>query len=462
MLSNDPAHIKKLFFILLAFLVIFTIAMMRTRESGGDPGKTQLVWVTDKNPLRDEQIALFSKLHPKVEINMDPSNGDAQKVIVQSLAGVGPDVFDYWGDAAFDSFIRSGVALDLTDELSRRGIIPARDWWPLAIPWTVTPQGRVYGVPANVGINALWLDRDKFNAADVPLPKDNWSLQDLIETAQKLTIRGKDGSTTQYGLLFDFGDAYRSWLPSFGGSLFDTAGTKCTLDSPESVACLTFIDDLIYKYKVSPSPDDEQSITTVGDWGGLGAMAYFRKGLGAMAVGGRWWLAQLRGDVRDHGLHLGSVTLPIAKFPHFNGGGARAVMVNSLSRHRSEAIDFVAFLAQEDYGDLLNDQADALAALRRLAYTDRYLHNPRDPGQDIHGAFRKMLEMGVPLTESPYVEPTEVDDLLNAQLDLVKLHQKTPWQGLHDATANITRLMKRNIERDSALRARFLAAGGNL
>lgn len=453
---------KTFLLITLAALLVFTFGMFATRPSDGSPGKTTLVWVTDQNPLRTEQTTLFARLHPGDEVSIDPGNGDTQKVIVQCQAGVGPDVFDYWGEGNFTAFVKSGIAFDLTDEFAKRGIRPQQEWWPLALPWTVTPDGRVFGVPCNVGVDAIWFRKDLCDAAHVPYPRDSWSQQEFIDTAERLTLKGSNGKVVHYGFLFDFYDGYDEFLPSFGGTLFNKAGTACTLDSPPSIACVNFLKDLIYKYHVSPSPDDEQSMTTGGDWGGLGPIAYFRKSLGAMALGGRWWLAQLRGDIRDRQFRLGSAVPPVIRFPHFSGGGTRAIMVNRQSKHLREAIEFAVYLATKDYSELLNDQGDALAGPSRFAYTDRYLHNPRDPGQDYHEAFRKTLEMATPLHGSPFITMTEVDDSITRQFDLVKLDQKSPEQAMRDAAYEINDALKRHVRRDPNLLKLYLAAGGVL
>ncbi len=442
-------------FLLAAFggLALFSAGMMATREPEGEKGKVVLTWVTDKNPQREAQMALFRRLHPDIDIRIDPGNQDAQKVIVQSQAGVGPDVFDYWGQSSFDAYRRSGIAKDLTDDLKARGIDLPKVAWPLALPWTVDPRGRVYAVPANVGLDAIWFHKDLFDAEGVPYPKAPWTTDDLVAVAKRMTKRGRDGRVERYGLLMDFTGGYREYLPSFGGALFSPDGKRCTVASPESIACLAWVRSLVYVHKVSPSPNDEQALATGGSWGGLGPQAYFRKKLGAMSLGGRWWLAQLRGDVKDRGFRLGSVPPPPARFPRFGNGGTRATMVNANGPHVKEATEFLAYLMGSEYNALLNDQGDALAGVRSAAYTPRYENNPLDPGADFHRAFRDTLELGVPLPNSPYVAGPEMDAYLNRQLDLVKLDQKSPERAMRDAARDIDALIARNVARDPQLRA---------
>ncbi|RYG36880.1 extracellular solute-binding protein [bacterium] len=449
---------KTLLALILAALLGFTAAVLATSPKKNLDGRTPITWVTDPNPLRKEQVEAFNRLNPKDFLSIDPGNGGKEKVIVQSLAGVGPDVFDFWGEVDFDAYIRSGVAYDLTEDLKRRGIDYEKIVWPLALPWTVR-DGKVYAIPANVGTDAIWIHKDMFEKEGIPLPKDDWNLDEFVKTAQRMTKRDAKGRVTRYGVVLDFNGAYLNWLPSFGGAIWNEGSRKITVDSPESIACLTFVRDLIYKYKVSPSPAEEQGINTGGGWGGgAGAQVYFRKRVGAMARGGRWWLAQLRDDIRDRQFDLASVVPPIAKYPKFGGGGARAVMVNSASPNREAAVDFVMYLLSDTYNLILNDQADALAGVKSYAYTARYLKPPKTPDETFHEAFRKTLEMGVPDPSSIYLPRSEVDLYLNRQLDLVKLGQKEPGAALKDAARDIDAAMHRYLDRHPDLKAKYEAA----
>ncbi|CAN5474354.1 sugar ABC transporter substrate-binding protein [soil metagenome] len=450
-------RVKTLLAVILVALLGFTAVVLATSPRPDLHGRTPLTWVTDPNPLRKEQVDAFNREHPDDFLSIDPGNGGKEKVIVQSLAGVGPDVFDFWGEVDFDAYIRSGVAYDLTDELKKRGIDYQKAVWPLALPWTVR-DGHVYAIPANVGTDAIWLHKDMFEQAGVPLPKDGWKLDDFVKTAQKMTQRDSKGKITRYGVVLDFNGGYLLWLPSFGGKIWSDDGRKIAIDSPESIACLTFVRDLIYKYKVSPSPAEEQGINTGGGWGGgAGAQVYFRKRISAMALGGRWWLAQLRDDIREKDFQLASVMPPIAKYERYGSGGTRAVMVNAASPHREAAVDFAMYLMGETYNLILNDQADALSGVKSYAYLPRYLKPPATPNETFHEAFRKTLEHGVPAHTSVYLPRGDVDLYLNRQLDLVKLGQKEPAAALKDAARDIDQAMHLYLDRHPDLKAQYEA-----
>ena len=52
----------------------------------------------------------------------------------------------------------------------------------------------------------------------------------------------------------DWFDCIAPWIFTFGGQILNDDWTASALTSPEAIAGLQFIDDLVNKYKVSPSP----------------------------------------------------------------------------------------------------------------------------------------------------------------------------------------------------------------
>ena len=86
---------KRLFAITFAALVLLSLFAWRMQPA--PDGK--LIWVSDDNPARRRQISLFNEeaaagvAHSK-GVRLDPSNSGMEKVIVQSIGGVGPDLFD--------------------------------------------------------------------------------------------------------------------------------------------------------------------------------------------------------------------------------------------------------------------------------------------------------------------------------------------------------------------------------
>src|SRR5438477_205509 len=113
---------RSLFLILFAALVGLSLVAWKLQPPPAPAGKTSLIWVSDDNPTRREQIRLFNRLHPADDLRLDPTNSGMEKVIVQSLAGVGPELFDCYSGFQLSAYVKSGIAWDVTDGLARAGI----------------------------------------------------------------------------------------------------------------------------------------------------------------------------------------------------------------------------------------------------------------------------------------------------------------------------------------------------
>jgi multiple sugar transport system substrate-binding protein len=385
---NDMKYVFGIGFIVLLCLSLVASAT-RTPPAGGKE-RTTLVWATDNNPVREAQVELFNKLNPDLKLVIDPMNAAREKVIVQSIGGVGPDLFDSFGYESLRAFVNSGVAWDITEALKKEGIVVEDMIWPVGISSCVK-EGKAYGFPANISADAVWFNKDIFDKEGVPYPKDGWTWDDLIATAKKLTKRNDRGQPIRFGVYFSF-DSWAGVVRSHGGRVWNEDGTECLVGSPEATAGFQVLNDLMYKHKVAPSPQDEATLSTQGGWGS-GGMTYLMDGRVAMAYGGRWWLNLIRRDAPD--LKLGVVEMPYAKVKTLLGG-ARCVLVNSKSPRREAAIRFIKYLASKEYNQLLNDQADALAPVKAYCEGPRFMLNPKYPRETYNHVWRAAVEKATP------------------------------------------------------------------
>ncbi len=432
------------------FLALLLLSVVAWRIRPAPPeGKIPLVWVSDDNPARRGVIALFNKLHPEYDLRLDPldPNAGMEKVMLQCLAGVGPDLFDSWGPSQLDCYVRSGVAWDVTDELAKRGIDQARDVWPAALPAT-TREGRVYAFPTNIAVDAIWINKDLFDAAGEPYPNGPWTWDQFLEVARRLTIKDEHGRIKQFGFLCSWG-YWPQFVMQWDGHIFSEEGTRCVVDSPEGIAAIQFMHDLMYQYHVMPTPVDEATMATQGGWGS-GSISYFGTGRGAMAMGGRWWLCTLR----DYGrLNLGAVESPYAK-RRLSLAYARATLVNRYSPRREQALDFLVYEAGKDYNDLINRQADAVAAVIRYNYTPEFLHNPEHPEEDYNEVWREVVKHAQPNEWSPFVNGQTANRILNKQMGLIRNDQKPVAEALRDGAREVNEEIAKTLEQDPMLRLR--------
>ncbi len=439
---------KSFFFAVFMVLVLSSILAWQIQPKPVKPGEVELTWVSDDNPARREQIALFNRLHPGCQLKFDPGSGTMGKVVVQSLAGVGPDLFECASGSQLALLVKSGIVADITDDLSNAGIDIKRVAWNSAYPLT-TLDGRVYGFPTNVSVNAVWYNKEIFDRYGIQYPTGRQTWKAFVPLAQRLTRRDKNGHIKQYGFMYDWYN-WPTFVMQWGGRLYTEDGTKCVIDSPQAIDAIQFMHDLVYKYRVSQSPAEESALASQGGWGSS-TISLFGAGKSAMALGGRWWLCTLR---NYKGLNLGVMECPHGSNRVFVSFG-RAVLVNSNSLHRKEALQFLKYMAGKEYNELINHQADGIAPVVKYSYTDKFLHDPAYTKEDYNAVWREAMKHSLPMESSPFVSGGVDERIINTQLDLVKNNQKTAAEAMKTAAAQINAEIAKNIDIDPTLAKRY-------
>ncbi len=440
---------KIFFYLSLLGLIFLSLIALLIKPQTSNHGKIPIIWAADDNPARRDQVNIFNKNYTEYELLIDPSNSDMAKVIVQSLAGVGPDLFTCYDGFSLSGYIKAGIAWDITDKLPGLGIDIDNDVWNGALP-TCMLNGRVYGFVNNVAVDAIWYNKDIFDEYNIPYPKGSWNWEEFISLAQKLTIKDENGKIKLFGFLSNW-NCWQDIVMQWGGSFYSKDGTICTIDSPESIAAIQFIHDLIYKYRVAPNPQEEAAMATQGGWG-TGTITFFGGGKGAMAIGGRWWLCILR-SYKD--LRLGAVETPHgSKKVYFAYG--RSTLVNKHSPRREDALKFIKYMSEKPYNDLVNAQADALSPMKKYCYTDEYLYNPDYPEEDYNTVWRDVAEYGVGERISPFVNGYVASRAFNRQFDLVKANQKSAAEAMKDVAKEINYEIKKNLEKDPSLKELYI------
>ena len=426
----------------------------RPRE---EQGRIVLTWSADDNPARREQIALFEKRYPEYKLELQAINPGTQipKLIVQSLAGTGPDLFECYMGFHLSAYVRAGVAMDLTDEFARRNI-DLDDVWPCLEP-TYKFEGRAYGHPAVATALGLWYNKDVFDEEGIAYPTDDWTWNDFLVVAKKFVEHDEKGRPVRFGLMF--WDVYPA-LGQYGAGFFVPEGTRCALDHPNAIAAMELMQDLIYKHGVMPTPTEEGAMASTGGWG-MGALNLFASGKSAMALGHRQWLWTLDDESFGH-LRLGVVQAPAAELSTGPSrsvfGGGRSTLVNAKGKNVEGALKFMEFMNSRYWSELINEQADCLAPLKRYCYQERFAENKRYPSPDYTIAWRNILESARPIVFSPYVNGETFMRILTKHTDLVRLNQKPAAEAMREAARETNQAILERLAIDPVLRARYRAA----
>jgi len=100
----------------------------------------------------------------------------------------------------------------------------------------------------------VFYNTDMFQEAGLPPPAPEWTWDDLLATAQKLTKRDAAGRVTQYGYVIPGGQfALSTWMLTNATDRLSADGKQSNVRDPKFRETLEFLHDLIHKHKVSPA-----------------------------------------------------------------------------------------------------------------------------------------------------------------------------------------------------------------
>ncbi|MGI8912829.1 MAG: ABC transporter substrate-binding protein [Chloroflexota bacterium] len=202
-------------------------------------------------------VTRFQQAHPDIKLNSDYAAwGDYwTKLAVVMAGGAIPDViwlhYTYLADWA-----SKDVMLPLDPYLATDKLDPKAYVFNDAMVY----KGKMYAIPKDNGVNAMWFNKAMFRAANAPAPSLQYSWTDWLAAMQALTVvkGGASSQVTQWGTVQPTistprGEGFYSWFASMGGKLYNADQTATLIDQPESVAALQFMVDIVNKQHVAPA-----------------------------------------------------------------------------------------------------------------------------------------------------------------------------------------------------------------
>ncbi|MBK9710921.1 MAG: sugar ABC transporter substrate-binding protein [Kouleothrix sp.] len=312
-------------------------------------------------------IEKFEKENPDIQVQLEPvGSGDYYaRILTQIAAGDPPDILQI-GDDAVPMFVEKGAFVPL-DDLIKSAKYPLDAG--IYLPGLLAPgqwNGKQYLLPKDFSPLAVYYNKKLFDAAGLPYPKEGWTWDDFLKTAQALTKTGADGKTTQWGVQLPgpWTTGFEYWVAAAGGRLISEDGTTFAgfMDSPETTAAVQFYADLYHKYKVAPPPADMSAFG--------GGNTEFDNGTAAMRLFGRWPQAGMK---TNPNIALGVVGPPAGKQRAnvlFWGGFG----ISALSQQQEAAWRFLRFYVGEQGSLVWKDWA--LPAVKSVAEFSGQLTDP--------------------------------------------------------------------------------------
>lgn len=335
-------------------------------EQGGQAPVTLTwgFWGSPEEKASHERVAAeYMKLHPNVTFEYFFAPWDEYFTKLKTLWAGGdpkaiPDVLFLWPTP---SYAATGVLENLQPYIEKSGY-DLKEYWPYLLD-SARYNGAVYGFPRDIEAHALYYNKKLFDAAGVAYPTDNWTWDDLLAAADKLTKRDGD-RVTQYALGME-GGKWAIWVGQAGGIVLDdlTNPSKCALDTPEALKGLQFFYDLMDKGYAMRS-------ATLSQQGGDQAM--FETGQVAMIIQN-----SSRVPAFNANANLDYDVAPVPVMPggqrwDFNGGAAWAM--SAASDNKDAAWEFLSWLQSKGGGEsIYTRNGEIFPALRSVANSDDFL-----------------------------------------------------------------------------------------
>jgi multiple sugar transport system substrate-binding protein len=115
-------------------------------------------------------------------------------------------------------------------------------------------NGTLNLLPVEWNTTVVFYNTDMFQEAGLPPPSDNWTWDDLLASAQKLTKRDAAGNVTQFGYFVPGAQfALTTWFQTNDTDRLTPDGHQSNVRDPKFRETLLFLHDLIHKYKVAPT-----------------------------------------------------------------------------------------------------------------------------------------------------------------------------------------------------------------
>ncbi|MFF2451906.1 ABC transporter substrate-binding protein [Isoptericola sp. NPDC058082] len=240
--------------------------------SGADDGTLTFMFRggDDEKKAYQEAIDRFTE-DTGVKVKMIVTSADqyAQKLQAAVAGNKVPDVF-YIEQASLQSYVGSGVLMDITDQVAEQGV-DLDNIWPYGVDsyrfdgtTQGTSEGQLYGLPKDIGPFAFGYNADLLKEAGVerPDPDEPLTWDEWLEICKELTQdTDGDGETDQWGTGLNVQWNSQSFVWSNGGDWTNEDHTQVTVDTPEFAEAIQFIADLTEE-GVTPNPEQAQTLDT--------------------------------------------------------------------------------------------------------------------------------------------------------------------------------------------------------
>ena len=255
----------------------------------------------------------FEKENPDIKIDfMHIPQNYFQKIHLLFASNTAPDVI-------FINNLYLPIYANLLEEMNAPD-----NFYPQALQ-ALSWEGKLYAIPRDISNLVIYYNKDLFDKKGIKYPTENWTFEEFLITAQKLTDANHFGTSFEEEPLY-----YLPYLMSNGGGILPDE-----IQKPESQNTLKFYANLRKKYHVAPFKSESASATM--------AQLFIQERIG-MYLSGRWMVPKLREEC--------SFDWDVAKFPKGTKGSvvqtdASGWAITKASKHKEEAKRLINYLSSK-------------------------------------------------------------------------------------------------------------------
>lgn len=360
---------KKLWILLICFTLFGGSVLFAGGQKDDQEGKvtniTFMTWNSGFHLKVDQMLAdAFMRENPSIKVELiSVPQGFDDKVLTANAAGNTPDGLVMWNTP---QFVEAGIVEDLTPYIKRDNIDMSK-YQPVTKLWAEY-KGGIYGLPKDYTPRAIYYNKDVFDEAGVPYPKDGWTFADFTETVKKLT-NGKNGADARYGYVAIPGHTYamQGYIWSNGGDLVSPDGMTASgyIDSPKVVEVVKWYKGL---YDMSITTGTMDAYQNLGQ-------TEFQTGIVGMMDNGSWPISTFE---KDSSLNFGIVAPPVPR-----AGMAPSPVIHSATysmfakaKHKDAVWEYIKFVGGEK-GAMLEEKAKySVGAIPSVTQKSGLLEDP--------------------------------------------------------------------------------------
>lgn len=378
------------------------------------------LWDKYQQPILREIADKYEAENPgvKIDIQLTPFSQYWTKLETAATGGVLPDIF-WMNGPNIVKYASNDMILPISENVEKDSM--DLSVYPEGLINLYTVGDKLYGIPKDWDLTALWYNKEIFDAKGVEYPTNEWTWDDMVEAARKLT----DESEGTYGIAARpmTQEGIYDTIPQAGGYIISEDRTKSGYDTEEAIKGTQIWLDLIEE---GLSPTLEELTDTNG-------VEMFKSGKLAMVYAASWNVPVFMDNENIKDV-IDLVEMPIIK--------ERAATIHGLSnvisantKYPEEAWDFVKYLGGKEANEVWAKSGAVIPARKDVLE----IWEESNPNINLH-AFTAGLEYSVmyPVSQNT----AKWNDLENEYIKQMWHGNLTAEEGLKKLAEGMNKLLE--------------------